>query len=380
MYGGVIFALFPLATFGGMTLRLPRLIPLLLLISLCTCDRAPRSTTAPEREKPALTVTGYAAGIELGSTGPRASLIATGTLPDGRVGYEVLHQPVAQSDGVYYPDDGRLNPAEIADIVARVDTLITALDAHRRPDSIYLVQSIAYRGLEGADTLRATLRARHPRLRIDQLTPELEARANFLTMQGRIDLPFDDFVLIDIGGSSAIMSVYDPARADTATVLSFPYGSRNLLATVDPLSDLTLRRMDEQIRLEELVRELTENDLKGALRRPAFAHHQKVVFVGGLVYKIIRVLDVPLTGTLIDFSRSADGDPVYRFRETVMSGTAAELDPGPDYTREELWSALEMLDLLRDEMSDRESVFFFERPSWLPGYVLARLQANKDRD
>lgn len=322
----------------------------------------------------------YVAGIEVGSTGPRGMIVGLGQTAEGVSTYgELIRLDGADSDEIF-TDDGTLNDEEQDVMLTEIDRLVNLIDQSGKDvRQIFLVFSIAYTNTANLNRMRSRITARYPRIVIDLLTPELEARANYFTMQGRIDLDFSDFILVDIGGSSTILSVFDHPRSDTTVAIPLMYGSRSTLEAIDPLSDFVVRRPQDRRRMDALVHREVNAELKKILRSEAFRSREKVVFVGGLVYKIIKTLDVPLTGTLIGFSRDSEGDPIYRFLDLVISGDEA-LKRGPDYRREELYTSLRLLETISGELKGRNAAFFFERSSWIPGYVLAKLKEEGNKD
>ncbi len=352
-----------------------RLLQLCLLAPLfCACAvGADEQTSAPAGDR-LEQVEGYYGAVEVTTDGAQAVFVGVGQDDGGRYIYEQIERLSDRAKDANYPFDRKVSQEETDLIFGHIDKLRQDLEEFNQPLSqVFLTLSPEYENLAAGPILRAAIAAAYPDLNIRELTPEREARANFYTMQGRTDMQFNEFVLVDIGASNTIMSVFDVPVDTTLLVRELPYGSRSMVDAVDPLSDLHVSRLNERRRLERLVLEAVELPIKKTLRSANFSDREKVVFMGGLVYKIIKTLEVPLTGRPIDFSRASEAELSARFKALLFSPNP-DLSAGPSYTPEELYAALIILEIIMEELGDRQSAFFFERSTWLPGLILDELQ------
>ncbi|OAV44797.1 hypothetical protein [Lewinella sp. 4G2] len=341
---------------------------LLLLLTTCTEEQPPApldrvgldDTTSAEP---------YAA-LEVTTNGVEGILIKVGRATKGRPGYQIENFVESRSRGADFATDRTITSAELDLIAAHLDTVLTQLTSHGEiPLRTFLVVSAEYEQAGLGETLRRDLQTRYPKLTVQTLTPALETKANYLSMLGRTDVPINDFALVDIGSNHSIFSTYGYPADTEVSVTSLPYGTRSTYRIVDPLGDLTINRASQRTRIERLVRDSVDIKVKSILRQPAFTQREKVMLMGGFVYKIIRVLDIPLTGRPIDFSRGSDAELPAKFR-ALLEVSAPELKRGPNYSREEMFAALVLLESIMDEYNDGQSTYFFERKTWLPGLIL----------
>ena len=189
-------------------------------------------------------------------------------------------------------------------------------------------------------------------------------------MIGRTNIPFEETILVDISGDNTLFSVLD-STAEVTTV-RLEYGSRNMRVIVDPIYQLNARRAWQRGRLQELVRDTVSLSVRRVLARPEFARRHRFVFMGGLVYKIIKTLDVPLTGRPIDFSEASPAELPARIRDRLLDKTV-DLSASPSYNPSELFAALVYLETITRQAQQEDATYFFERRTWLPGHILARL-------
>ena len=312
----------------------------------------------------------YYSAIEITTDGAQGTIVGVGRNKNGQAGYELLHYERSRDRGANFSKDGLITSEEESSILHHVDTVLQVLNSiNDGSQATFIVLSAEYEDSPTAPALRAAVEKRFPKTTVQELTPELEAKANYLTMLGRTDFPLNEYALVDIGSNYSIFSAYDYPVSGKAMAFNVPYGTRSTYARVDPLGDLRLTRSDQRQRLERLVRDTTEVRVKKILREPHFASRDKIMFMGGFVYKIIRTLDIPMTGRSIDFSRTSEAELPAKFRALLQEQTA-DLKRGPNYSPEEMFAALVLLETIMDEYNDGQAAFFFERPTWLPGLIL----------
>ena len=343
------------------------------VLSGCLDDSLDKASVAHASERKLARPDAYYLAVEVTTEGAQGVLLAVGHDSLGRTQYETLHYDRKKTDGVNIPEDGLLDDGESSDLQHHIDELLDDLTEQGLPLSgRFFVASPEYAAAGLGGQIGSLLREAYPDFTVDANTPRLEAEANILTMTGRTDLPLEDLILVDVGGIASLFAIYEPSADTTVLAFNLPYGTRSTIVEVDPLGDLHLRRENQRLRIERLVRESVELPIKKLLRQPDFARRKRVVFMGGLVYKIIRTLEIPLTGSTIDFSRESEEELPAKFKAYLLTDHP-DLSRGPNYTAEELYASLTILETVMDEIGDRESAYFFERATWLPGYVLSKL-------
>ena len=347
----------------------PGYLTLLLPLIFCTCVLAPQEE--PDvAALPKITVEKYYAGIELTTDGAQAAVVGVGKDTAGDKGYEVVRYLDVRGETDYLRD-GELTSEEVETVLSALTELQSSIEGGDKPiTATYAVTSSEYETAGQGEALRRAVAKQHPNWRVAANTPTLEAKANFYTMLGRSDIPFEETILVDIGGSNTIFSVLDSAGI---SAVRLDYGSRNIRELVDPIYQLNARREWQRIRLQQLVRDSVSGPVRRVLSRPAFARRHRFVFMGGLVYKIIKTLDVPLNGRPIDFSEASAAELPARIRDLLLSKNV-DLSASPSYTPSELYAALVYLETITRQASRQDAAYFFERRTWLPGYILAQLE------
>ena len=344
---------------------------LLFALLFCTCGLAPNPKNVGTESNGSVTVGQYFAGIELTTDGAQGVVIGLGQDEGGKLAYEVIEHLEARGAADFLLSDS-LTPAAQSALLAKLDTLLMKVaDVGVDIAGTYVVTSNEFERGRAGVRLRSAVELRHPQLTVEANTAELEARANFLTMVGRTDIPLERTILVDIGANNTIFSLFDTAAMAATRTVQIDYGSRNILLKVDPIYQLNARRESQRARLHSLVSDSVNLPVHRILSQAEFQSRDRFVLMGGLVYKIIKTLGVPLTGRPIDFSEASEAELPARFRALLLNGEA-DLASSPSYTTSELYAALVLLETITRETRGREATYFFERRTWLPGHIIAK--------
>ncbi len=309
----------------------------------------------------------FIAGIEIGSTGPKGIIIEKTQKEE----YSIIEN-LPKVNEMNYLMDNKVDEDEIEYLLTQIKSQLDSIKNQDslRIDAVCAVFSVGYKDVPGALDFQKKLQEEFPEIVIDRLDQELEARSNFLTMKSKIGVAPNKILLIDIGGSSTIFATYDYPDIDLTFPQSLRYGANTIIPKLKEQGINTLKTKTDRERkaLKTSIGRFVETELIDKLKHVGFQKREVIVLMGGLPWKISNLLNKKAENNLVDIEE-ADLD---RIENIIINDPQKINETKPNSINEEsLFVSIQYLRKIFEELPNVKSMYFFERKTWLPGYILS---------
>lgn len=323
-------------------------------------------------------------GIEVGSSGVKYSVVQLEVGDASKVSYKILKEDNHDYDEnfIFQSSLSKGDSEEIrnqlinsfAGITSYYDTKGLELDWN----NFYIALSNDYNRVNNiTEIVFDFIKYKYPSFNIDSnldiLDSPEEGKSNFLTTYCSSEFPFrqDDILDIDIGtGSTKFTTLYEGRVTSYSRIL---IDKNDLVVGADyPINLITNRNFDVySYRDRRNIETLVLSELRKTVRdfiedHPEFNEKKKIVFTGGLPYKVFTLSVQNIEGNFHTFH-------IEECLSTLLERIKNSQDFLEGKNKNKLYTQqflLQSIFLGLGEMNFNKSYYFFQRKSWIPGYII----------
>lgn len=305
-------------------------------------------------------------GIEIGSTGARYCIVKLAGNKNQNMIYKIIEdEPSFDTGDIRFVFDSTDNSIRLENFFSYTneikDKIQTILDSVRDTSKVFIVVGSTYEDRSNSLSFRTRFKDKFPmyKKQIEFLDSKNEGLSNFLTVIPSLH-PYEDRLVIDIGSMEIKFTITTPQKPIQSRTHLWREGSKTLAEKIrKPTS------VDSNYYKNIVSSFINENipDIP-----PLFKSKKAIYLTGGAVYKIMQLLDKKTTDNVTNLSRRNLKLATNSLNNMGDTATIHKLETS---TQHMMNVNIEIVRWILDKF-ETDSVYFYERKSWIPGYVLLK--------